>query len=232
MHKLMFFRTAATPQMVVSMGPNVTRRTCSSSSRRWTTPLRLAERLQDAVPRRRRRRDGGRQGPAQLDFKATQGAGETRIAAAAGVHPVIAGLSEGLAGSSLNAGQLLVGGAARRPTGPCARCGGTWPGRWRTSSRADRRRPQSSGTTTGTSRSCRRTARTRPRSSSRRRPRSGRWSTRSSTPDSVVAAVAAQDMTLLKHTGIPTVQGQQAATGRRRSSRCNGSGNGTTPPRR
>lgn len=47
----------------------------------------------------------------QLDFKVTQGAGETRIAAAAGVHPVIAGLSEGLQGSSLNAGNF---GAARR----------------------------------------------------------------------------------------------------------------------
>ena len=40
----------------------------------------------------------------QLDFKATQGAGETRLAAAAGVHPVVAGLSEGMQGSSLNAG--------------------------------------------------------------------------------------------------------------------------------
>lgn len=47
----------------------------------------------------------------QLEFKATQGAGETRIAAAAGIHPAIAGLSEGLAGSSLNAGNF---GAARR----------------------------------------------------------------------------------------------------------------------
>jgi len=47
----------------------------------------------------------------QLDFKVTQGAGETRIAAAAGVHPVIVGLSEGLAGSSLNAGNF---GQARR----------------------------------------------------------------------------------------------------------------------
>ena len=42
----------------------------------------------------------------QLDFKATQGAGESRIAAAAGVHPVIVGLSEGLQGSSLNAGNF------------------------------------------------------------------------------------------------------------------------------
>jgi hypothetical protein len=40
----------------------------------------------------------------QMDFKATQGAGETRLAAAGGVHPVIVGLSEGMQGSSLNAG--------------------------------------------------------------------------------------------------------------------------------
>lgn len=42
----------------------------------------------------------------QLDFKVTQGAGETRIAAAAGAHPVIVGLSEGMAGSSLNQGNF------------------------------------------------------------------------------------------------------------------------------
>jgi phage portal protein BeeE len=40
----------------------------------------------------------------KLDYKAVQGGGETRIANAAGVHPVVVGLSEGLAGSSLNAG--------------------------------------------------------------------------------------------------------------------------------
>lgn len=49
----------------------------------------------------------------QIDFKATQGAGETRIAAASGIHPVIIGLSEGLAGSSLNQGNFN---AARRLT--------------------------------------------------------------------------------------------------------------------
>jgi hypothetical protein len=47
----------------------------------------------------------------QLDFKVVQGGGETRIAAAAGVHPVVVGLSEGLSGSSLNAGNYS---AARR----------------------------------------------------------------------------------------------------------------------
>jgi phage portal protein BeeE len=40
----------------------------------------------------------------QIDFKAVQGAGETRIAAAARTPAVILGISEGLQGSSLNAG--------------------------------------------------------------------------------------------------------------------------------
>ncbi|PRH79397.1 hypothetical protein C6N75_09955 [Streptomyces solincola] len=42
----------------------------------------------------------------QLDFRNTQGAGETRIAAALRVHPVVVGLSEGMQGSSLNAGNF------------------------------------------------------------------------------------------------------------------------------
>jgi hypothetical protein len=49
----------------------------------------------------------------QLDFKAVQGAGETRIAAAGGIHPTVIGLSEGLQGASLNAGNYA---AARRST--------------------------------------------------------------------------------------------------------------------
>jgi phage portal protein BeeE len=47
----------------------------------------------------------------QLDFKATQGAGETRIAVDAGVPAAILGISEGLQGSTLNTGNF---GAARR----------------------------------------------------------------------------------------------------------------------
>jgi phage portal protein BeeE len=46
-----------------------------------------------------------------LALKATQGAGETRVAACAGTPPVLVGLSEGLQGSSLNAGNY---GAAKR----------------------------------------------------------------------------------------------------------------------
>lgn len=47
----------------------------------------------------------------QADIKNIQGAGETRIAAAAGVPAVILGISEGLAGSSLNSGNYI---SARR----------------------------------------------------------------------------------------------------------------------
>jgi phage portal protein BeeE len=47
----------------------------------------------------------------QLAFKAVQGAGETRIASAAGVPSTVAGFSEGMQGSSLNAGNY---GASRR----------------------------------------------------------------------------------------------------------------------
>jgi hypothetical protein len=48
---------------------------------------------------------------ADLDLKGVQGAAETRIAALSRVHPVILGIAEGLAGSSLNAGNF---GMARR----------------------------------------------------------------------------------------------------------------------
>lgn len=47
----------------------------------------------------------------ELDFKAIQGASETRVAAASGVGAIIAQFSEGMQGSSLNAGNY---GAARR----------------------------------------------------------------------------------------------------------------------
>lgn len=45
---------------------------------------------------------------AQLDYKAVQGAGETRLAAASGVGAVIAQFSEGMQGSSLNAGNYAA----------------------------------------------------------------------------------------------------------------------------
>jgi phage portal protein BeeE len=56
----------------------------------------------------------------QMDYTKLMGAAETRIAALTGMHPVVVALSEGLAGSSLNAGNFgsaarLVGDATLRP---------------------------------------------------------------------------------------------------------------------
>jgi phage portal protein BeeE len=113
-HKLGFFRNGATPQLVVSFDASVSQEAFESfvaKMDREQTGWRNAYRTLYL--------GGGAdvtvagKDLAQLDFKATQGAGETRIAAAGGIHPVIVGLSEGMQGSSLNAGNF---GAARRVT--------------------------------------------------------------------------------------------------------------------
>lgn len=49
----------------------------------------------------------------EMDFSGVVGKGETRIANAAGIHPVVLGFSEGMQGSSLNAGNYT---AAKRST--------------------------------------------------------------------------------------------------------------------
>lgn len=49
----------------------------------------------------------------EMDFSSVTGKGETRIANAAGIHPVVVGFSEGMQGSSLNAGNYN---AAKRMT--------------------------------------------------------------------------------------------------------------------
>ncbi|MGP3684147.1 phage portal protein [Streptomyces sp. IBSNAI002] len=100
-HKQKFFENAATPNLVVTMPREIT---------------------PDAFERFRAKMDAGHKGAAnayktlylgggadvevvgnsfsQMDFSRVQGAGETRIAAAAGVPPVIVGLSEGLAAAT------------------------------------------------------------------------------------------------------------------------------------
>lgn len=112
-HKASYFAQGATPNMIIRMDPAVD-----------------ADKFQRYIDHFRRNHEGPENayrtlflaGAAdakvvgsdfkQLDFKATTGVGETRIAAAAGVHPVVVGLSEGMQGSSLNAGNY--GQAKRR----------------------------------------------------------------------------------------------------------------------
>lgn len=111
-HKLNFFKNAGTPAMVVKGIRATTPKQFSdivdemeakhAGSTNAFKTLYLAE-GGDAAPMGFNLKD--------LDFKNIQGAGEVRIATAAGVPSVILGNTEGLAGSSLNAGNFA---AARR----------------------------------------------------------------------------------------------------------------------
>ena len=112
-HKYQFYLNAATPNLVVTAPDSVT------SDEKFTTFKQAID--EDQTGRFNHYKTmylaSGASVTAvgsdlkQLDFKATQGAGETRIASRARVPAVILGISEGLAGSSLNAGNY---GMARR----------------------------------------------------------------------------------------------------------------------
>ena len=100
-HKLKFFENGATPNLVVSLDKDIDPKTFQD----W---VELFEGDHDGVLNAYKTLYMGGGATAevvganmrQLDFKNTQGAGETRIAAAAGVPPVIVGLSEGLAAAT------------------------------------------------------------------------------------------------------------------------------------
>lgn len=93
-HKLSFFENGATPNTVVSLDPAID----NESFQKWIEAF--DERL--TSPYETLYLGGGASVEVvgtdlqKLDFKNVQGAGETRIAAAANVPPVIVGLSEGL----------------------------------------------------------------------------------------------------------------------------------------
>jgi len=96
LHKLQFFENAATPNMVVKFD------------------LDTVEKMRPWIELFQEGHEGSLNAyktlfinsstsvepigatPEQIDFKVTQGSGETRIAAAAGVPPIVVGLSEGL----------------------------------------------------------------------------------------------------------------------------------------
>jgi phage portal protein BeeE len=111
-HKLMFFQNGATPNMVVKGIPAMTKD-------QFDEIVDMIEDRHTGVANAYRTlyltagADATVVGAdlKQLDFKATQGAGETRISLLGRVPAALLGISEGLAGSSLNAGNF---GMARR----------------------------------------------------------------------------------------------------------------------
>jgi hypothetical protein len=104
-HKLKFFENGATPQLAVRLDASVT----PDQFKKFKQVMDAEHGGVDQAYKTLYLGGGADVTPLtvdlkQLDFKVTQGAGESRLAAAAGVPPVIVGFSEGLAGSSLNAG--------------------------------------------------------------------------------------------------------------------------------
>ncbi len=111
-HKLAFFENGATTNLVVKLDPSVR----EDAFNAWVAKFKAGHEGK-ANAYKTIYLGGGADATAvganfqQMDFKVVQGAGETRIASAARVPPVIAGFSEGLQGSSLNQGNY---GMARR----------------------------------------------------------------------------------------------------------------------
>ena len=118
-HKLKFFENGATPNIVVSLDKSVT------DPKQFNEFVELMEQEHSGVLNAYRTLylAGGATTQVvganmrQIDFKLTQGAGETRIAMAAAVPPIIVGLSEGLASATYSnyqqARRRLVDGTMR-----------------------------------------------------------------------------------------------------------------------
>lgn len=95
-HKLKFFENGATPNLIMAMDPGMN----PDTFKRYVELFREQEEgLDNAYQTLFTTATTVQVVGAdlqQLDFKVTQGAGETRIASAAGIAPIIAGFSEGL----------------------------------------------------------------------------------------------------------------------------------------
>lgn len=210
-HKVRYMENAATPNLVVKVDPSV--------SPELFKRFKAAMDAEHAGPENSGKTlylGGGADVTVvgsdfkQLDLKAVQGAGETRIAAAAGVHPVIVGLSEGLQGSSLNAGNY---GQARRRFAD-----GTMHPLWQNmaGSMTPILSPPPGSRTWYDARDVPFLREDRKDAAEIQRVKA--TSIRQLVdagykPESVVAAIEAEDMTLLEHSGLYSVQLQPAGSG-------------------
>jgi len=210
-HKLAFFENGATLQTVISLDKEIK----EEAFERLVAKMNLAHRGSSNAYKTLVVGGGADVNVVgadlkQLDFKATQGAGESRIAAAAGVHPVIVGLSEGLQGSSLNAGNF---GQARRLFAE-----GTLSTLWRNvcASLATLIDVPADAELWYDTRDIPFLREDRKDQSNIQREESATISsliTAGFTPKSSIAAVKAQDWTLLEHTGLFSVQLQPPGQG-------------------
>lgn len=112
MHQQKFFENAATPNLAVKLDPSMTPEQFKDFRETFERGHRGVDRSYETLYL-----GGGADVTvvgtdlSGLDLKSVQGGLETRLAAAAGVPPVVVGFREGMSGSSLNAGNY---GQARR----------------------------------------------------------------------------------------------------------------------
>lgn len=105
LHKLKFFENGATPNLAITLDADID----PDDAKQWLEDFRefyggAANAYKTLALAGGANVEVVGANFQQLDFKVTQGYGETRIFEAAGIHPVVAGSSEGLQGASLNAG--------------------------------------------------------------------------------------------------------------------------------
>ncbi len=106
-HKLKFFENGATSNVVVTYDKDVSQENVTAFAKMFAEQHSGVDKAYKTV-----HLGGGADTKMvgadmkQLDFKVTQGAGESRIAAASLVGAVLAMFSEGMAGSALNAGNF------------------------------------------------------------------------------------------------------------------------------
>ena len=210
-HKARFFENAATPNLAIKFDPTV------SLERVKQFKELVEDEHKGAWNAYKTLYLGGGADPVpvgkdfqQLDFAATQGKGESRLAAAAGVPPSWVGFSEGLQGSSLNAGNFN---SARRRFSD-----GTMVHLW-TEAAASLQNvltPPDAGATLWYDA---RVPFMREDAGDRASIQQQEASTITAlirdgfTPDSAIKAVANNDWSLLKHTGLTSVQLQPPSSG-------------------
>jgi phage portal protein BeeE len=205
LHKRKFFTNAATPQMAIQFDPTVTLeqirefKALMEEEHRGTWNAWKTLYLGGGADAKVVGKDFK-----EIDFAATQGRGESRLASAAGVPPSWVGFSEGLQGSALNAGNFT---AARRRFGD-----GTLHHLWANASSSLEvllRRPDAGAHLWYDTRSIpflREDAKDAAEVQTNEAQTIANLVKEGFTPESAIKAVQNQDWSLLEHTGLVSVQ--------------------------